>query len=85
MTCAHRHCDLGGELPGSNGPASFPKWEIKGVISSSVCLLPMVTAFSRECLELYRHYKNGHLLHAGGLTSQPQIYLEAMGLIDADA
>ena len=85
MTCAHHNCDNSGELPGSQGPAKFDRWEIKGVISSNVCFLPMITPFSQACLELYRHYKNGHLLNAGGLNKQPRIYLQAMGVIDANA
>ena len=85
MNCEHKNCDFDGELPGSNGPASFARWEVRGVISSRVCLLPMVSSFSDDCLELHRHYKNGHLLRAGGLTNQPRIYLQAMSLIDANA
>ncbi|MGI9202673.1 MAG: hypothetical protein ACR2Q3_01615 [Woeseiaceae bacterium] len=85
MTCDHHNCDADGSLPGSRGPAKFPRWEIKGVGSSAVCFLPMITAFSNDCLELYRHYKNGHLVVAGGLVDQPRVYLQAMGVIDANA
>lgn len=85
MTCQHRNCDSDGELTNSRGPAAFPRWQIKGVIESRVCLLPMISAFSSECLDLHRHYKNGQLLFAGGLINQPRIYLQAMSLIDANA
>lgn len=85
MNCSHHNCDFDGETPGSKGPAAFDRWEIKGVISSPVCLLPMISAFSTDCLDLYRHYKNGNLLRGGGLLNQPRIYLQAMGLLDANA
>lgn len=81
-TCAHKHCDAEGKLPGSRGPANYPLWQIDGVIQSSTCLLPMVSAFSRECLRLYAHYKNGLLIRAGGLYDQPRKYMQAMGVID---
>lgn len=81
-TCAARHCDEHGELPGSIGPAPMPRYEIDGVIQSNTCFLPMVSQFSRECLRLYGHYKNGLLIESGGLYDQPNVYIEAMGLID---
>lgn len=81
-TCAARHCDDAGEMPGSIGPAPLARYEIPGVISSRTCLLPMVTPKSRECLRLYDHYKNGLLIESGGLYDQPNAYIEAMGLID---
>ena len=82
-TCQHRNCDLDGEKPGSNGPAGFDRWEIPGVIRSDICLLPMVTGFSRECLTLHRHYKNGVLIQSGGLYDQPNAYIQAMSILDA--
>ena len=42
----------------------------------------MVTEFSRECLRLYGHYKNGVMIEAGGLYDQPRRYIEAMTVID---
>jgi hypothetical protein len=33
-------------------------------------------------LEMYAHYKNGVLPFAGGLFNQPNLYVEAMGVID---
>lgn len=81
-TCARKHCDHDGDFPGSIGPAPFPLFEIPGVIASPVCLLPMISDFSRECLRLFSHYKNGYLLTAGGLYDQPRKYLKAMELID---
>ncbi len=82
-SCAHRNCDSDGSLPGSKGPGLPGQWEVAGVIRSNVCLLPMVSDFSRECLRLYKHYKNNILLRAGGLYNQPNIYIESMSVIDA--
>lgn len=81
-TCAHKNCDSDGSRLNSRGPGLPGQWEIKGVIKSDVCLLPMISDFSRECMRLYRHYKNGVLLRAGGLYDQPRAYIDAMGLID---
>ena len=81
-TCIHHNCDSDGGRVGSKGPGYNGQWEIKGVIRSNTCLLPMVTDFSRACLRLYRHYKNGVLLRAGGLYDQPNIYIDAMGVVD---
>ncbi len=83
-TCAHKNCDFDGNHTGSNGPGHPGQWEIPGVIRSRVCLLPMITDLSRECLRLYRHYKNGVLLRAGGVYDQPHLYAQAMGLIDGN-
>lgn len=81
-TCSAKHCDSAGALPDSRGPAPIERWHIDGVISSTTCLLPMINDFSRECLRLYGHYKNGILLRAGGLYDQPRKYMQAMGVID---
>ena len=43
----------------------------------------MVTAQSVQLLRLYRHYRAGHLLVAGGIGDQPSYYLDAMAEIDA--
>lgn len=82
-TCPHHNCDSDGSRPGSRGPGVPGQWEVRGVIRSNTCLLPMITAFSHECLRLYRHYKNGVLMHTGGLYDQPRVYIQAMGVIDA--
>lgn len=31
---------------------------------------------------MYRHYQAGHLWAAGGVSDQPELYLQVMGLID---
>lgn len=53
-------------------------------IESNVCFLPMITERSRFFLRLYSHYKNKHLVNAGGILDQPNIYLEAMELISGN-
>lgn len=42
----------------------------------------MVSQHSRQLLNLYGHYKAGHLYCAGGIGDQPNYYLEAMSVID---
>lgn len=68
-------------MPGSRGAASYDLHEVKGVIKSKTCLLPMVTDLSRDLLVLGRHYHSGKLAFSGGLLEQPNLYLEAMELI----
>jgi hypothetical protein len=70
-----RHCD-------SSNPAPWNKWKIPGVIESNVCLLPMITEKSLFLIRLHRHYKNGILFDNGGIMKQPNVYLEAMDLLD---
>ena len=55
------------------------------LLSSNVCLLPMVDDTARTWLRLHRHYRNGYLYGDGGIMDQPHKYLEAMELIDAQA
>jgi hypothetical protein len=43
----------------------------------------MVTAESVYLFSLFRHYKAGHLLNAGGISDQPELYLNAMQIIEA--
>jgi hypothetical protein len=72
-----RHCD-------ERNPAPFPMFAIAEIgLESRTCLLPMITAASREWMRLYRHYKNHLLPLAGGVCDQPNAYLEAMEVIDA--
>lgn len=82
-TCSHKNCDFDGSRTGSNGPGLPGQWEVKGVIRSRVCLLPIITELSREFLRLYSHYKKSVLMHSGGLYNQPHIYTQAMGVINA--
>lgn len=75
-------------MPGSIGPAPFAIWIIDDpaggpipLLESDTCLLPRIDAGIWSLFRLYRHYKNGILLRAGGLANQPARYLEAMHLI----
>lgn len=58
---------------------------IEGVIESDICLKPMVTERSANLLRLHGHYKAGHLFQSGGISDQPNLYLEAMAEIEAAA
>lgn len=82
-TCAAKHCDEDRKIPGSKGPAPYPLYEIDGVISTNTCLLPLVTPWANKCIDFYSHYKKGVLLMGGGLLDQPNVYLEAMNVIQS--
>lgn len=77
--CQHciwgRHCD-------DSNPAPFEKWAIPGVIESRTCLLPMVTPFSDLMMSLYSHYQHRLLPLTGGILEQPNIYMQAMQVLD---
>jgi hypothetical protein len=71
-----------------DGRQPHPKWILAGVHEgedSYRCPRQLVTQASREWLVLYQHYGKGHLAFSGGALEQPAIYLEAMGLIAANA
>ena len=75
--CWQRHCD-------DRNPAPFPMFAIAEIgLESRTCLLPMVSESSRQWMRLYGHYKGHVLATAGGLLDQPNLYLEAMEMIDA--
>ena len=76
------HCDDAGAMPGSRGPAPYPIWTIAGVVESRVCLLPLVSAASREWLRLHADWKAGFLPFAGGAMEQPAAYREAIMLVE---
>jgi len=42
------------------------------------CPRKLLTEDSYHILRLFVHYLNGFLLHEGGISNQPNIYLEAM-------
>ncbi len=83
--CYAKHCDSEQLIKGSIGAANFKRYEIPNVMASNTCFLPMISALSYELLNLYRHYKNGVLIRAGGLFDQPNKYIKAMGIIDGQA
>ena len=71
-------------MPGSKGPAKYPKWDIPGVlVDSRICPLPMITGETRSMLKLHAHYKNGILPISGGILDQPAAYVEAMNIIES--
>lgn len=71
----NRHCD-------DSNPSRFPQWVIPDVIESNICLLPMMSDWHVSMWRLYSHYKNQLLPKTGGLFDQPNLYLEAMEVID---
>jgi len=42
----------------------------------------MITPQSRFFLRLYGHYRHQVLVHAGGLFDQPNVYIQAMEILD---
>jgi len=59
------------------------QWKIPALnIESDICLLPMVDEQSAFFLRLHVHYRNRILFTEGGLTSQPNRYLEAMEQVE---
>ncbi len=59
-------------------------WKIpEAGIVSDVCFRRLITPFSMQMLDLYRHYQNGLLPFAGGLYDQPAAYFRAMSVIDS--
>lgn len=78
----HHHCDVDGEWPDSQGASIINICSIEGVIESKVCLLPLITDRSRLFLNLHKHYKNNYLPFSGGLMDQPQLFLEAMEILE---
>ena len=51
-------------------------------LESRTCLLPMITHLSRQMLNLYGHYQAHVLPMSGGVLEQPNIYTEAMQIIE---
>ncbi|GAA4879789.1 hypothetical protein [Ferrimonas pelagia] len=73
-TCRHRHCD-------DANPAPFAMWSMEGIGEFTTCPKGGITPQSDRYLSLYSHYQNHHLATSGGLTDQPEPYLQAMSLI----
>ena len=81
-TCKEKYCDDGGLLPGSLGPAPYPKWAISEIdFESRTCPLPMVDDFSRYLLDLYNWFDAKILPFAGGILDQPYFFIESMKII----
>jgi hypothetical protein len=68
-----------------DGNAGFKKWEIAGLLEPTArCPRRSISARTAFYLSLYPHYRAGHLLYAGGIADQPALFMEAMGLIQAE-
>lgn len=61
----------------------FDRWVITGVYEGRQCPRRLVTTRSAYLLDLYHLYRAGHLLETGGVSAQPNLYLDAMRLIGA--
>jgi hypothetical protein len=59
-----------------DGVSPYPRWELKGVFA-------MTARCPRRWLDLYSHYRAGHLYSPGGVENQPAKYLVVMRLIAA--
>lgn len=71
-----------GECNCVDGLSPIPRWELRGVIDADRrCPRQRVGDAEGFWLELYGHYKAGHLLRAGGIENQPAMYLDAMHTI----
>lgn len=64
-----------------DGDAGFEKWEIVGLFKSRICPRRLVTSQSVAWINLFNHYRAGHLAVGGGIVDQPAIYLHVMELI----
>lgn len=51
------------------------------MLSTPVCLLPMIDARIWQLFRLYRYYDKGNLYRGGGIMDQPNKYIEAMEII----
>jgi hypothetical protein len=93
-TCGNEyHCnqtgdqtgDQTGEWPKSIGAASYNIITIDRdgyQLESKTCLIPQITQRTNYLFKLHKHYSNSILLIAGGLYDQPNLYLDAMEIID---
>jgi hypothetical protein len=75
-----RHCD-------ASRPARIKQWVIKDArgrvqMESDICLLPMITPFSSQIMDLLQHYRQGRFPLGGGVLDQPNAYLEAMRVVE---
>lgn len=57
------------------------RWEVPGVLKTSVCPRSLIPADWGEILMVYGQYKTGNLWSAGGVRDQSAIYLDLMDLI----
>ncbi len=65
------------------GDAGLEAWEIEGKWKSRICPRKLITAETRDWLQLFSTYRAGHLLVSGGIYDQPALYVHAMTLIES--
>ena len=87
--CAAKHCDTDRRLPESIGPAAFDEFVIYSsvqgeppIYEANTCPLPTVGAGIWSLFRLYRLFEKGVLFTAGGVSDQPNVYLDAMDRIE---
>jgi hypothetical protein len=67
-----------------DGVSPYPRWELKGVFAMTArCPRRDLPADVGRWLDLYSHYRAGHLYSPGGVENQPAKYLVVMRLIAA--
>lgn len=69
------------EERGCYGPVGRPIYRL-GDEEYDRCPVRLVEPWTHEVLVLYRHYKNGFLPYAGGVTDQPAKLMRAFLLIE---
>jgi hypothetical protein len=74
-----RHCD-------ESNPAPYPQFVIqiagRPFMESRICFLRKITPQSHHLLRLHMHYRKGVLPRAGGICDQPNLFVEAMELLE---
>lgn len=75
-----------------DGEAPFERWKIPGeplferdgesVNATRRCPRRLIADDTHYLMEMFGHYKAGHLCAAGGLMKQPALYMDAMRAID---
>lgn len=69
-----------------DGVSSYPRWKDPVTLeNTNRCPRRAIPPATSRWIDLYPHYRAGHLLRDGGLERQPALYLAAMRLIEATA
>lgn len=93
--CEHRHCDedgarrwidSDGREQQSEGPSPHPRWDFRraGLGLRSTCPKPLVPEDWPMLMAVYRAWDHGTLLVTGGVSDQPGVYVDTMGLIASE-
>lgn len=73
-----------GQCDCKDGVSGIPgRWEIPGVVATSICPKRQAPADWGFWAGTFQHYRNGHLWRSGGVSDQPALYLAVMNLIDS--